>query len=825
MGKLVKWFLGTIVLLLAGLASIGLLAYGVLYGTLPKDNGTLKLAGLTSPVQVVFDVNAIPHIEAENLDDAMHVLGFVHARDRLWQMEFLRRVGQGRLSEILGDATVDTDIFLRTLDMAGAAKLSYEKLQPETKRALAAYANGVNAYQQRETNLFEPTRGVEFMILGHTPEPWEAWNSVLILKVMGFSLGKNLTAEIQRLALASRGMSPQEINDVLPYSPRDNPLPLPDLRELYGFGENGKEFEAASISGSSSSDTLDNPFVFDFPIGRSASNNWVISGTKTASGKPILANDPHLGLTAPSAFYLAHLSFAHQGTAHDLIGGTLPGIPMFVTGRNSRVAWGLTTANLDAQDLYIEKLNPENPDEYLTENGWREFSSTQLEIGISGEESKLLERRVTRNGPVLPDAFRNLKKLLPEGHVASLRWNGLATDDTTLDTLMANMFARNVDEFLDATKYAVSPMQAVVVGDVDGNIALTTPGRIPLRSSANAVKGRAPVPGWLTQYQWTGFIKSKDIPRIVNPERGALTTANANFLPADYPHHITYDWAEHFRQARAEELVYGAKNSHDAALSKTIMADSFSPPLFELVKLASRAELAGAGEKGDIFSALTRWDGRMNKESPEPIIMLAWFRHLHEAIYKDDFGKEYELFDRGRITRVLRVLKQGTARDWCDRQGTEAKEGCRQILSESFEMAISELKTMQGEDWRQWQYGKAHLGFSEHRPFGKVKPLDRLFNIKVESSGGPYTLNRGQMYFGQDEPYFNRHAASYRAIYDFSDLDKSVFIQSSGQSGNPMSQHYRDFAKLWSQSRFVNMTTDKEAYLSGAKGTWIFKPE
>jgi len=825
MGKLVKWFLGISVLILAGLASIGLLAYGVLSGTLPNDNGTLKLAGLNEPVEVVFDANAVPHIEAANLDDAMHVLGFVHARDRLWQMEFLRRVGQGRLSEILGEATVDTDIFLRTLDMAGAARLSYEELQPETKRALVAYAKGVNAYQQRETRLFEPVRGAEFMILGHTPEPWEPWNSVLILKVMGFSLGKNLNSEIQRLALASRGMSPQEIDDILPYSPRDTPVPLPDLRKLYGFGENGKELEAASIPNSDFNDSASNAFILDFPIGRSASNNWVISGTNTASGKPILANDPHLGLTAPSAFYLAHVSFQYEGQAHNLIGGTLPGIPMFVAGRNANVAWGLTTANLDAQDLYIEKVNPENPEQYLTENGWREFSLEQIEIGISGGESRRLDRRVTRNGPVLPDAFRNLKKLLPQGHVASLRWNGLASDDTTLDTLMANMFARNVEEFLDGTKYAVSPMQAVVVGDVYGNIALTTPGRIPLRNPSNQLKGRAPVPGWLVQYQWTGFIESGDIPRIINPQRGALTTANANFLPAGYPHHITYDWAEHFRQARAEELVYAADKPHDVALSKAIMADSFSPPLFELVKLASQAEFAGAGEKGDIFNALVRWDGHMDKDRPEPIIMLAWFRHLHEAIYKDDFGEEYELFDRGRITRILRVLKQGTARDWCDKQGTEAMESCSQILTEAFDAAVSELKTMQGEEWRQWQYGKAHLGFSEHRPFGKVDPLNHLFNITVESSGGPYTLNRGQMYFGEEDPYLNRHAASYRAIYDFSDLNKSIFIQSSGQSGNPMSQHYRDFAKLWSQSKFVSMTTNKEAYSSGAKGTWIFKPQ
>lgn len=820
MAKLTKWVFGTSLLLLAGLIFVSVLAYAILANGVPNNSGSLKLPKLNAPATVVFDSHSIPHIEAQNLNDAMHMLGFIHARERLWQMEFLRRVGQGRLSEILGEATVDTDVFLRTLDMAGAAKQSYEYLQDETKQALEAYALGVNSYQERQTGLFEPRLSSEFMILGHTPEPWEAWNSVLILKVMGFSLGKNLDMEIQRLALASKGFGPREIDDVIPYGPRDNPTPLPDLRALYGFGLNGKEREDDLASAGS-----EKPFVFDFPTGRSASNNWVISGDKTKSGMPILANDPHLGLTAPSAFYLAHLSFQHEGRQHDVIGGTLPGIPMIITGRNAKVAWGLTTANLDAQDLYVEKINPENPDQYLTENGWQDFSRQEIEVRVAGEESKIIQRSLTRNGPVLPDGFRNLKDLLPSGHVASLKWNGLADDDTTLDTLIANLFAENVYDVLEGTKYAVSPMQAVVLGDVDGNIALATPGRIPLRRDENLVKGRAPVPGWLAEYQWSGFVQSKDVPKIINPQRGALATANANFLPPDYPRHITYDWAEHFRQARVEELVFGEGKPHDTLRSQEIMADSFSAPLFELVKLAVNAELRGAGEKGEVFDALMKWDGQMDKSSPEPIIMLAWFRHLHEAIYKDDFGDEYILFDRGRITRILRVLKQGTARDWCDDRTTEQRETCSEVLSVSLDAAIIELKQAQGEVWQDWQYGKAHQGFSEHRPFGKINPLSKLFNISVESGGGPYTLNRGQMDFGEKEPYYNRHAASYRAIYDFSNLNNSVFVQSTGQSGNPLSPHYRDFAELWSQSKFVRMTTEKETYSQGAKGTWKFTPQ
>ncbi len=820
MRKVFKWFFGISVVLFLGAIFLGMAGYGVLLRTLPSDHGSMKLAGLEAPVDVIFDQNAIPHIHAKSMQDAMQTLGFVHARERLWQMEFLRRVGQGRLSEVLGEATVDTDVFLRTLDMAGAAKKSYEKLQPRTQRALLSYAKGVNAFTSRETRLFEPRLGAEFLILGADPEPWEAWNSILILKVMGFSLSGNMDREIQRLAMASKGFSPQEIDDLVSYGPRDNPPPLPDLRTFYGFGKKGKIVEEASLSNSETSS-----FVLDWPTGKSASNNWVISGDKTKSGKPVLANDPHLGFTAPSAFYLAHLSFDHEGESHDLIGGTLPGIPMLITGRNTRVAWGLTTTNLDAQDLFLEKINPENENQYKVENGWLDFETEELEIKISGAESKKTIKRVTRHGPVLPDGFRDIKKLLPDSYVAALQWTGLAKDDTTLDTLMANLFAKSVVGLLNGTRFSVSPMQSLVVGDVDGNIALATPGRMPIRDDANTIKGRAPVLGWLPEYQWKGVVQSAQLPKIINPASGAIATANANFLPNDYPHHITFDWAEHFRQVRVEELVFGFNEKHDANQSRKIMADDFSPPLFELVKIAAMAGLDGAGERASVFRELMIWDGHMKASRAEPLIMLAWFRHLHEAILKDDLGGQYNLFDRGRITRILHILQRGTARDWCDRQDTEGVESCDVILSQTFDAALAELKALYGSDWKKWQYGKAHVAYSEHRPFGKVNPLSRVFNITVESGGGPYTLHRGQTDFGEEGPYRSRHGAAYRAVYDFSDLNKSIFIQSTGQSGNFLSQHYRDFAKPWSQSKFILMTTDKKNYSNNAKGTWIFKPE
>lgn len=819
MRKVFKWLFSISVLLVVGVMFLGAIGYGILLRTLPNDSGEMSLAGLQASVEVVFDEHAVPHIEAGTLNDAMQTLGYIHARERLWQMVFLRGVGEGRLSEIVGEATVDTDIFLRTLDMAGAARKSYEKLQPNTKQALIAYSKGVNAFAARETRMFEPGLGAEFLILGYVPEQWEPWNSVLLLKIMGFSLGSNLDREIQRLAMASKGFNPQEIDDLVSYSPRDNPPPLPDLRALYGFGKEGKLKESASA------DENVEPFLLDWRTGETASNNWVISGSRTQSGKPILANDPHLGFTAPSTIYLAHLSFIFEGERRNIIGGTIPGIPMVITGRNSKVGWGLTTTGLDSQDLFIEKISPNDGNLYKTETGWENFTTEEIEVKVKDRESKVFTKRSTRHGPVLPDGFRNLKTLLPERHVGALQWLGLAEDDTTLDTLFHSMFAKNVPDLLKGSQYAVSPMQSLVGADVEGNIGLATPARVPVRDEANILAGRAPALGWRTEHQWKGFTQAGDLPKVINPDAGAIVTANAKFFKQDYPHHITFDWAEHFRQARVEELVLGQNEKHTVQLSQQIMADDFSPALFELVKIAKAAELDGAGEQGDVFSVLAKWDGRMSADRSEPLIMLAWFKNLHQAILQDDLGEQYKLFDRGRITKILHILGRGTARDWCDNLDTEAKESCATILRQTLKATLSELKSQYGTDWQNWKYGKAHIAFGEHKPFGKIDPLSKVFNVTIESGGGPYTLHRGQMDFGEEGPYRNRHGAAYRAIYDFSDLDSSIFIQSAGQSGNFLSQHYRDFAKPWSQSKFIPMTTKKDSYALNAKGTWMFNPE
>jgi penicillin amidase len=549
----------------------------------------------------------------------------------------------------------------------------------------------------------------------------------------------------------------------------------------------------------------------------------VISGSRTESGKPILANDPHLGFTAPSTFYLAHLSWEEEGNRRNVIGGTIPGVPFVIAGRNDTLAWGLTTTNLDAQDLFLEKID-ENAGTYKTANGSADLSITETEIRYGKGQSEALNIRYTNNGVLLPDGYKGIGDVLPDGYGLALKWPGLASDDTTLDLLFINNRAKTVREFIAGGKYGISPMQSVVVADTSGNIGLVAKARSPRRKPENTINGRAPVPGWLDEYQWNGYVPDWQMLAVINPTEGALATANANFLPKDFKEHITYDWAEHFRQERAENLVVKRNSEHTMSVSKEIIADTHSPAMIKLRDLANRIMPAGVGNIQELREQLGEWNGKMEAEQPEPIIMLAWFRHLNINLFKDDLGDLFNKFERGRLTRIIGVLERSGSRDWCDDKTTAATESCADILEKSFDAAIKELKAEYGEDWRSWEYGAAHMAHFEHRPFGQVGALASYFNISVRSSGGPYTLRRGQTKFQFDKPYLNRHGAAFRGIYDLNDLDKSLYIQSTGQSGNFLSPHYDSLAKRWAAMDYLQMSTKPADYEKEAIGTWSFNP-
>lgn len=788
--------------------------------SLPQASGTVRIAGLSAPVTIARDAHGVPHIDGATRDDVYAGLGFAQAQDRMWQMELNRMAGQGRLSEIFGKATVPTDIWLRSMDLYGAAKDSLAALSPGTRKALDAYARGVNAWLEQAPPVFSSKLPPEFVILRHKPQPWTAADTLVTIKMMSVQLAENLGDEIDRLALARQGLDGREIDDLLPPLRSDNPPPLPDLGTLLGFQDHPLRAAAGGRAGRpSSADPGISP-------GSGASNNWVVSGSRTESGKPILANDPHLGLTAPSVWYLADLRVEKEfGSPRNLTGATLPGTPFVSLGRGTSLAWGFTNTGADVQDVFVEKVNPDDPQQYLTPNGWAKFGGKTETIHVKGGDDVVFTRRWTRHGPVLPSSYRNLRNLLPRGTVAAVEWTALARDDTTADVGYDMWNFRTVADFQKGMKDFVAPVQSMVVADTSGNIGLIAPGRVPIRDPQNKVMGREPVPGWDARYDWKGTIPFGDMPRRTNPSNGAIGTANSKIVGPDFPYFLTFDWDSPYRQQRIDKLIVNAPGKQTMETSRKAQADVYSAAFAEIKPIMLKLVSARSDVDRGVITGLQQWDDRMVMNSAEPLIFMAWIRQAMIDIYADDLGPAFTPWFKIRVRALERALGDHPARDWCDDRRTPVVEDCSTILARALSRALADLARRYGSDRANWQWGRVHVAEGRNRPFSSVPVLRRIFDVDVPSPGGPFTLDRGVSDVEDDaDPFGNRHAASYRGIFDLADLDKSTYIQTTGQSGNVFSRHYSDFAEPWVKVKAITIPTDPSAYSAHKGGTWRLDP-
>lgn len=792
-------------------------AYAWLAGSVAPATGETSIAGLSGPVTITRDKHAVPHITGSSVEDVFSALGFVHAQERLWQMDVTRMAGRGRLSELFGDKTIATDVFIRTLGLYEAAQSSADSLAPADRAKVDAYVRGINAFIDSSGPSFGSKYSPEFVILQHFPEQWTAADVIVTLKLMSVTLAANIDDEVLRLKFARLGMNEQEIVDLLPPVEGDTPPPLPNLQQLLGLPtgtiktgaiEAEKQFAALSDI-----------------MSTGASNNWVVGGARTATGKPILANDPHLGLTAPAIWYLAHLQVKQpNGTAKNLVGVTLPGAPLVLLGRNDKVAWGFTNTGSDVQDIFIEKINPANPDQYQAPEGFRPFEKKRVEIRVKGSETISFDRRSTRHGPVLPPEYRGLQHYLDEGSVASLSWTVLAGDDKTIAAGLKLWDFANVSDFQNGMADYVTPMQSMVIADVDGNIGMIAPGRIPVRDPANQIMGRAPSPGWDAVYDWKGYIPYEELPRAYNPADNVLATANTKMVDTNYPHFLTFDWDEPWRLERIKSLIYNA-NQQTLETNRIVQGDVYAgayavltPAMLKLVEGRDDVDLTA-------IKQLKEWDFIEDRARTEPLLFNAWLRFATKRILEDDLGDAFPSYWQGRVDAMMRWLGPNPGRDWCDNGRTPEKESCGDVLALSLGDALKDIETRLGSDRAKWNWGALHYAYSAHRPFAQVSPLDKLFNVTVPASGGAYTLDRGKSTFtDESNPYRATHGSSYRGLFDLSDLNQSTYIQTTGQSGNVFSSNYRDFAEKWSNIEAITISTDEAVYQDGLQGIWRLNP-
>jgi penicillin amidase len=791
--------------------------------SLPATDGQLKLSVLKAPVEVRRDDADVTHVLAQSPLDAMRAIGYVHAQERGWQLDFNRRIMRGELSALLGPATLETDKLMRTLGLRQAAQAQWERLPPEAKAGIEAYVQGLNAFYTEGGQALSP----EFLILGVDPRAdaragryWDVYDSMGWSLMMALDLGGNWGNELARLSLLEV-LDTNALWQVMPPYPGEPPAASADLASLYrGMGLYRPATEKKA-EGPTASPAAERPQLADALRTRLAqdvaqwarelgnvdgkgSNNWVVAGSRSATGKPWLANDPHLGLSAPAIWYFAHLQApAGDGMpALQVVGATLPGLPSVVLGRTDRVAWGFTNTGPDVQDLYIEQINPANPAQYRVpaaqgQMAWADFQTRAEVIRVKGQPDVQHLVRSTRHGPVLSDAQAAAAERIDTTRFAlALRWAALDADNSNVLAGMLSNQSHSVAELQQAYRHFHSPMQNVLMADVSGRIAYKAAGKVPVRDPGNPIRGIAPSPGWDERYDWKGWLAYEDTPQD-DGAKGWIATANQRVHGPDYPHFITQDWSAPWRQQRIEQLLEQTPR-HDARSLQAIHADQLSLATQVLLPVLQRTRsehpLATAA-----LAQLQDFQGLMAAEGAASLIYTAWVDELTRGVIGEKVGRErFEKVYGKRLFRsgIENIMTSGD-RQWC------GDGGCGGASARALDRALDKLQAAYGKDPARWRWGQAHPALSVHRPFSNVPVLARLFEVRVPTGGDPFTVNVGQYHLDkQDAPYANRHAASLRALYDLSDLENSRFIYQTGQSGNVFSGRYRDMSDEWAAVQY-----------------------
>ncbi len=801
--------------LLAGLVALGL--YFFVARSLPDYNETFQFSGLASEVEIVRNTHNVPHIFAETDPDVFFGLGFAHAQDRMWQMQMLRRTAQGRLSEMFGPRTVRVDELMRRLDIYGLARSALAAQDPETRAALIAYSEGVNAWLRTSNERARGRGAPEFFVFPAEMPLWQPADSLAILKLMAVQLNSQMAREVQR-ARISMLVPPERLRDLLPDAPGSGVAALPDFANLFPDVTPTADITVAR-------DPLS---PIRPPELAGASNSFAAAPARAASDGALLANDPHLELTAPSLMYLARLELATGG----VIGATIPGIPVILSGRSEHLGWGITSSYMDDSDVFLEELNPDNPAQYRTPEGWAEFETRGSIIRVKDEDPMTLTLRWSENGPVLSGALYDLGTITPPGHVATIGWTALDPDDTTLSAAMRLMRATTLDEALAAGEDYIAPSQVLMLAAPD-RIALQLLGRMPRRDAAHDTQGRMPAAGWKSENRWRGTLPYSANPRFLDPESGILGNTNNKILDRPFPLHVSHDWGDTQRIARFQHLMrQRSVHTRDSFIEAQL--DTVSPAARLLLPLVAAdlwfsGEAAPAGTRAHLrqraLRLLADWNGEMNEHLPEPLIYAAWMRELQHRLIRDELGPLAETFTHVDPIFIERVFRDTDgASEWCNIVQSSVRETCTEIAIAALDEALLRLTERYGDNVESWRWGDAHMAKHRHSVLGEMPLVRHFVNIRQSTSGGDHTLMRGRTSGRDPDPFTNVHGAIYRGVYDFADPESSVFILSTGQSGHPLSRHYDDLGDLWRRGEYIPMTLDPDLARGGAVGITRLRP-
>lgn len=787
------------VLLLAALTMIAVLAAGGLGAyavrrAFPQVSGTLTVPGLGGPVEVIRDRWGIPHIYARSDRDLYFAQGFVHAQDRLWQMELNRRTAGGRLSEIFGEATLGTDRFLRTIGLRRAAEAHLVGTSPRTRATLEAYAAGVNAYLQGARGRLP----IEFAILRFAPEPWTPADTLAYGKLMAWVLGGDWRAELLRQQVIAR-FGEGGLERLMPGYPADAPVIVP-AASVATPGPTAIVPAAGTASGAPEI-PVPWPGLGLARLAGAGSNNWVVGGDRSVTAGPLLANDPHLEAQMPSIWYLMHLS----GGPYDVAGATFPGVPGVIIGHNRDIAWGVTNADPDVQDLFIERFNPDDPTRYLDRGRWVPATIVREEIRIKGRKDPIIETvRITRRGPVINNVVRGLDATL------ALRWTALDSS-TIIDAVDGINRASTWEEFRQALRAWDAPSQNFVFAHRNGEIGYQMPGVVPIRAKGT---GALPSPGWTGEFDWRGAVPFDALPSTHRRD-GVIVTANNRVAPPHYPYFLGREWDPGFRARRITELLGEEKQSVETF--RRIHTDVTSLYARAVVETLRNARIPDPALQ-PVFQELVQWDGAMTASSRPAAIYHAFVVALMQELFReplDDavFSRYLRHHDAPALA-TLALLREPASAWW--------KGNRDHVIETALRTAVRDLERRLDPDRDQWRWGRLHQPVFTH-PIGRVKALAWIFNTTPPETGGDgFTVNNGA--FDPEAPYRQVIVASYRQILDTADWDRSLVIHTTGQSGLPFHKHYRDFAPLWARGEYVPLLFSRARVDAAAAARLILSP-
>ncbi|CDQ19995.1 penicillin acylase family protein [Halobacillus karajensis] len=757
--KKVVWWMGGIVVFLLASASLFVNVYTS--RSLPQVEGETQLTGLQAQVNVTRDEQGVPHIQAENELDLFRAQGYVQAQDRLFQMELARRQASGRISEVVGEVTVDQDRYFRTLGLRRAAEKSLAIYSDEAVARLQAFADGVNTFIEKEA--LPP----EFAMMGIDPEPWTPLDSLTIGKYMAFDLGGHWERQAFNYFLL-QNFSEEEAYELFPTYPDEAPTVLAD-------------HEPVDIEKNLTHAVIPNEF--------NGSNNWVVSGERTASGKPMLADDPHLSMATPSIWYQMHL----DAPGYNVSGVIFAGIPGIILGHNEDIAWGVTNVGPDVQQLYLEKRNPQNPKQFLYEGEWEEAEVWTETIEVKGGSTEEIEVVETRHGPIISDfaAEPGNDTLL------SLCWTALeATKE--LEAVLEMNRASDWASFEKGLENFLVPAQNFVFASKDGTIAYKANGQIPIYNDPD--DALLPQKGWEAEDEWQGFIPFEELPMTINPDEGAIATANNKITSEDYPYHISHNWAQPYRYQRITEMLEGKDELRPEDFQtmqmdvKNLQAEEFLPLLMKNTKVVTNLEK-------EVIRLLDNWNREDDRDLAQPLVFHRWMAKIEEELYNVDLPASMQAFFTGSGQTTDELLRMGEESRWIQKAG-----GLEVVISEAFQKMLAELTEEYGKDPSKWKWGEAHAVEFTH-PLSSIGFLERFLN-----PGDPYPVSGSRVTVraaGFNRQGLVNHGASWRFVIDMTDTNEAYHVVGPGQSGHFRSDWYHDQLTSWVEGDYHLTKTEE----------------